>query len=261
MFAKQLYRIVLGAFFLFVMTGLVVNYHTTYGQSTPTPTLKPLPTGLPTLQPLPSGLPTLQPKPTGVPTLVLPPTQPPVSGGGVVFGFVNDVNDDSLKGVTVSITGTADYSNSTETDDNGYYEFRDLAAGDYTVTYEKDGYQTQSQDISLVENEVKDLDTITMEVVVKAKISGDVVDVKGEPIENVKLRLKGITTGYNSTVSSDADGLFEFNDLEADTYVLIAKKKGYKNAKKTIKLVEGDEQEIEVEMKKSSKRIIKAHVH
>ena len=102
------------------------------------------------------------------------------------------------------------------------------------------------------------LDTIVLEVVVKAMISGYVVDIDGDPIENVKIKAKGIKTGYNSTISSDADGFFEFKDLEADTYIIIAKKKGYKRAKQTLKLDDGEETEIEVEMKKTSKRIIKA---
>lgn len=241
------------AFFLFVMTGFVVNHHTTYGQ-VPTPTLQPLPPGLPTLQPQPSGVPTLIPQPTGV------PTQPPVSGGeGAVFGFVNNSDDDAFEGVTVTITGV-DYSQSTETDETGFYQFSDLAAGDYTLTYEKEGYLSQSLDISLDENEAQEVETIILEEVVKAKITGYVLNIKGDPIESVKLKLKGIKTGYKSTSSSDADGYFEFKDLEADTYVLVAKKKGYKGAKQTIRLEEAEETEIEIEMKKTSKRIIKVSV-
>ena len=215
----------------------------------PTPSLIPSPTALPTLPPIPT--PTVQPFPS--------PTLPP-GGGGVVFGFVNDLDDNALRGVTVTITGD-NYSNSTETDDTGYYEFSDLAAGVYTLTYEKEGYQTETVDITLKENDVRDLGTLTLEEIVKAKIYGYIVNIRGDPIESAKLSLKGIKTGYKSTTSSDADGFFEFSDLEADTYVIIAKKKGYKNAKQTLKLGDGEDREIEIEMKKTSKRIIKAFVH
>jgi len=206
---------------------------------TPTPTA----TAIPTLPPLP----TLPPIPS--------PTLAP-GGGGVVFGFVNDFDDNALRGVTVTITGD-NYSNSTETDDNGYYEFSDLAAGDYTLTYEKDGYQTETQEASIGEYQVKGLGTVTMEEIVKAKIYGYIVDIRDDPIESAKLKLKGIKTGYNGTTSSDADGFFEFSDLEADTYVIIAKKTGYKSAKQTLKLGDGEGREIAIEIKKSSKRIIK----
>ena len=185
---------------------------------------------------------------------LLQPTTIP-GGNSFIFGFVNDEDDDALKGVTVTLDG-AENSESVETDEEGYYEFRNLSAGDYTITYEKEGYQTQTRDISLGENEVKEVETIIMEIIEKAKISGYVVDIQGEPIESVKLRLKGIKTGYKSTSSSDADGFFEFVDLEADTYVLIAKKRNYKRAKQTIKLGEGEETEIEIEMKKTSKRLM-----
>ena len=107
----------------------------------------------------------------------------------------------------------------------------------------------------------EDLGTLILEEITKAKISGFVIDISNNPIESAKLTLKGIKTGYNSTTSSDADGFFEFKDLEADTYVIIAKKKGYKRAKQTLKLGDGEDSEIEIEMKKTSKRIIKAFVH
>ena len=87
------------------------------------------------------------------------------------------------------------------------------------------------------------------------------MDISDNPLESAKLKLRGIKTGYNSTMTSDADGFFEFTDLEADTYILIAKKNGYKRAKQTIKLGERESREIEIEMKKTSRRIIKASVH
>ena len=176
---------------------------------------------------------------------------------GVIFGFVNDDDENPLKGVTVTIQGT-DYSDSAETDEDGYYEFKDLAGGEYTLTYEKDDYETQTQTVELEEGKTLELETVTLEEIVKGKIYGYVVDIQGEPIESVKLNLKGIKTGTKTKTSSDADGFFEFEDLSADTYIIFAKKKGYKKGKKTVKLDDGEETEIEVEMKKTSKRIIKA---
>lgn len=49
---------------------------------------------------------------------------------------------------------------------------------------------------------------------------------------------------------SDEDGLFEFTALDADTYIITAIKKGYKRTKQTLTLEEGEEKEIEMEMKK-----------
>ncbi|HHT9147081.1 MAG TPA: carboxypeptidase-like regulatory domain-containing protein, partial [Candidatus Wunengus sp. YC61] len=173
------------------------------------------------------------------------------------FGFVNDEDDNALAGVTVTLDG-ADNSDSVVTDEDGAFEFRDLSAGGYTLTCEKDGYQTYTQDISLGNDEVQEIETIVLEVVVKAKISGYVVNIKGDPIENVKIKAKGIKTGYKKTAASDADGFFEFDELDGDTYIIVGKKKGYKRATQTVRLDDGEETEIEIEMKKTSKRIIKA---
>ncbi|MBI5678109.1 MAG: carboxypeptidase regulatory-like domain-containing protein, partial [Planctomycetes bacterium] len=172
------------------------------------------------------------------------------SGGGIVFGFVLDENGDSLKGVTVTITN--DKTQSTETDDNGYYEFSGLEAGGYTLTFEKSGYTNQTLDITLKAEEILEAETVTMELEVKGSIYGYAVDIHGNPIESVKLKLKGIKTKIKRNASSDADGFFEFADLEADKYVIFASKKRYKKTKQTVSLDEGDDQKIEIEMRKSS---------
>ena len=212
----------------------------------PTPTLPPLPTPslppfpTPTLQPFPS--PSLPPFPSPLPT--------PSGGTGAVFGVVNDPDENPFKGVTVTIEGT-DYSESKETDERGFYVFTNLSAGEYTLTYKKEGYQTQTEEITLTEGEIKNMGTIIMEEIVKARISGYVLDIKGAPIESVRLKIKGIKTRYKNSTSSDADGFFEFENLEADTYVIFANKKGYKKAKRTVKLEE-EQQEIEIKLKKTS---------
>lgn len=174
-------------------------------------------------------------------------------GNGMVFGFVLDENGDSLEGVTVAITGRGNNQlQGTETDDDGYYEFRDLEAGGYTLTFEKSGYRIQTLDIILKAEEALEAVTITMELEVKGSIFGYVVDIYGNPIESVKLKLKGIRTKIKRNASSDADGFFEFADLEKDRYVIFASKKRYKKTKQTVSLNEGDNQEMEIGMRKSS---------
>ena len=203
-------------------------------------TTTPNPSPTPTLLPLPSPSPAVSPS---------PPNE------GIVFGFVYDENDNSLKGVTVTIAGN-NFSDSTETESNGYYEFDELAEGDYTLTYEKEGYETQTINISLEKETVFVVDDVTMEEIEKGKIYGYVVKINGDPIESVRLRLKGIKTKVSKNTSSDADGFFEFTGLGADTYVILAKKRGYKKTKQIVKLGDAESQEIEIEMRKTSKRVI-----
>jgi hypothetical protein len=168
---------------------------------------------------------------------------------------VYDEDEDPMSGVTVSIEG-ANYSDSTETDGEGYYEFTGLAAGDYALTYEKEGYITENRDVSLEGDEtVVSVDDIFMEEIQKGSIYGYVVDIKGDALEKVKLKLKGVKTKVTKTASSDRDGFFEFEDLDTDTYRVAVTKKFYKKVNKVVKLEEGEDKEIEIEMKKTSKRV------
>ncbi|MDO8743902.1 MAG: carboxypeptidase-like regulatory domain-containing protein, partial [Candidatus Brocadiaceae bacterium] len=197
----------------------------------------------PTLPPLPSPIPSPSPSPT-----------PTASGTGIIYGFVNDEDEFPLKNVSISLTGTNNYSESTETDEDGYYFFENLAAGDYALRASKSGYQSASVDISLDEGEAYEVKTLMLEVSVTGTIYGYVRDIKGDPIENVRLALKGLKTKYNAKTAADKDGFFEFNDLDADTYVIKAKKKRYRPAKTSVKLEEAETQEIEIEMNKVTKR-------
>jgi hypothetical protein len=81
-----------------------------------------------------------------------------------------------------------------------------------------------------------------------------VVDIRGEPIESVRLRLKGLRTKVSATETSDADGYFEFDELSADSYVITARKKRYRNAKLTVEIEEGEGEEIEIELRKTTKK-------
>jgi len=91
----------------------------------------------------------------------------------------------------------------------------------------------------------------TQEPSAKGIISGYVIDKKGNPIESAKIRLKGENSKVLRKISSDEDGLFEFAELEPDTYIITVLKKSYKITKKTVTLEAGEEKDIEIVMKKS----------
>jgi len=196
----------------------------------------------------PSPSPTLPPLPT--PTISQTPT--PASKSSV-FGIVVDGDSNALEGVTVTMV-KSDFSKSTSTNEDGYYRFEELDEGNYTLTCEKDGYQSHTQDISLGSGEVKEVGTITMELT-GGNISGYVTDFRGNPIASVVLSLKGVKSKVAKTVSSDEFGAFEFADLDADTYVIIAKKKGYKKTRQKVALEEDESEELEIVMKRINKRL------
>ena len=203
-----------------------------------------------TTTPTPTPSPPLSPTPSPTPS----PTSTP-SGTGIVFGYVYDEDENPLRSVTVEIEGD-DYSDSGKTDADGYYEFNEIPAGDYTVTYTKTGYETQTQEVTVEAGEDVQLESVTMVAVQKGSIYGYVTDIRGDPIESVKLKLSGIRTKIKKSTSTDSDGFFEFTDLEADTYRIVAKKRFYKTAQITVAVEEGEDVEIEIEMKKTKSRKI-----
>ena len=112
--------------------------------------------------------------------------------------------------------------------------------------------------MSLGKGAAKDLGTVILEEEggeTTGSIYGYVVDIRGEPIESVRLKLKGLRTKVIATETSDADGYFEFTELGEDTYVLTAKKKRYRNNKQKVTLGDGESKEIEIELRKTTKKI------
>lgn len=88
----------------------------------------------------------------------------------------------------------------------------------------------------------------------KGNITGNVVHfVKGEPVESVRLRLKGAKARKKSfrTAFSRENGFFEFKDLDADTYELSVMKTDYMSASQTVKIVEGEEKKIVISLRKT----------
>ena len=178
-----------------------------------------------------------------------------MGGTSLIYGSVTDATDSPLRNAIVSLTGTGnDYYSDTNTDADGFYIFEELEAGDYELVAEKDGYQYASTEISLDEDEVYEVETLKLDEEETGSIYGYIYDVKGDPVENVQLKIKGLTAKYNEKTATDRDGFFEFADLDADIYVITAKKKRYKTTRTTIELEELEDREIEIELRKTTSR-------
>ena len=93
------------------------------------------------------------------------------SDTGIVFGYVYDEDENPLKSVTVEIDGD-DYSDSGKTDGDGYYEFEEVPAGDYIVTYTKTGYETQTQDVTVEEGRTCSLSRLPCRQFRRARYTG-----------------------------------------------------------------------------------------
>ena len=83
-----------------------------------------------------------------------------VTIAGDICGYVYDANNKGLPGVKIS--SKDDYKVYSEnTSGSGSY-YLSLGVGTYMVKYEKEGYQTQTSDVSLVKNEKKYIEMIVM---------------------------------------------------------------------------------------------------
>ena len=77
-----------------------------------------------------------------------------------IYGYVYDTNNKGLS--RVKISAEDDYrAYSEETTGSGSYSLS-LKTGTYTIKYEKEGYQTQTNDISLLKRENRYLEMIRM---------------------------------------------------------------------------------------------------
>lgn len=91
--------------------------------------------------------------------------------------------------------------------------------------------------------------------VTKGTVFGTVTGPDDLPLKGATVTIQGETNNYSAKMKTKKDGSFVFSDLDADAYVISARKKGYKNAKKTITLEEGETEEVKIKMRKASKRI------
>lgn len=151
---------------------------------------------------------------------------------------VQDPGESGLAGATVTLSNGA----TTTTDANGYYTFGDLPAGTYTVavavptgwvaTYDLDGVGTP--DLAVVELSAGgSLDTVDFGFQEYTASIGDRVwrDSNGDGIQDGgESGLAGVTiqlwdadgVSQLSSVVSDANGFYEFANLAAGTYTLVA---------------------------------------
>lgn len=181
------------------------------------------------------------------------------TGSGIIYGFVYDEDEMPLKNVTLYLKFQGEDYASTNTDEDGYYIFETVTAGEYDLYATKTGYQTAFASVSVIDETSVEINYMLEDAPTGGSVYGFVKDIYGYPVENVRLKIKGLKNYHTAKTASDKDGFFEFMGLGEDTYVIKTKKKRYKPAKKTVKLKADEIKEIEIEMRRTFKIFSKRH--
>lgn len=84
----------------------------------------------------------------------------------------------------------------------------------------------------------------------KGHIYGMVTDKDGGLVSGAEVILKSKKLQFQDSEVTDTNGEYEFSDLNAGQYILKVKESGHKKAKKTIKLKQGEDKMVDIELKK-----------
>lgn len=154
-----------------------------------------------------------------------PPTPP---GRASLYGKVTDaVTGGPIYGALVRLNGFEDY-----TDFGGNYLFPDVEPGEYVLQFSKEGYETATADLVLVEgnNELNvEMTPAGVPPLGEGIIWGRVTDgLTGEAVPDVKITLDGLVH------YTEWAGQYEFRDLDYRQYQIQFSKEGYKTVTRDV---------------------------
>jgi len=140
---------------------------------------------------------------------------------GTIAGTVTDADDGSrIAGATVT-----DGTRTTTTDAAGEYAIADVAPGSYEVTASKEGYESSSVMVTVLEGDTAVADLSLTWIIVPGIITGTVTDAE----DGSRIAGATVTAGTRIT-TTDASGEYTIGDLLPGTYEVTASKEGYESS-------------------------------
>jgi len=153
--------------------------------------------------------------------------------------------------VTVS---KGEFSETTHSDEEGFYRFELEEGGTYELRAEKEGYEPTEENVSVEEGE----ETTHHIRMVKESggketwIFGHVKEKgTGEPINDAEIT---ITDGerHNYTAYTNEDGYYEKKLEHGGEYTVVAEKDGYETEDKRVSIEDGEEKRVDFHLKKET---------
>jgi protocatechuate 3,4-dioxygenase beta subunit len=120
------------------------------------------------------------------------------------------------------------------TDATGTYTIANVPPGTYVVVASKEGYQTSSLTVSVLQATTAVANFSLSQIILPGSITGSVTDAKdGSPIV-------GATVSDSvRTATTDATGKYTIADVPPGTYQVVASKQGYQSSSLTVNVLSG----------------------
>lgn len=169
---------------------------------------------------------------------------------GNIYGVVKDYTTGvGLANCNVSVTSSG---KSVLTDETGLFEFKELSPEEYTLTFTKSGYESQTKDIVVTTGETTKVSaSLKSESLKYGAIKGSVKDfTTGQSISNANV----VLSPGGKSVLTDENGLFEFKELSPMQYSLTCSKSGYDEQSKEIIASAGSVSTVAFSIKPSSSK-------
>lgn len=146
--------------------------------------------------------------------LVLLFLQPMMAGIGkaqtqytTLKGYVIDTSNIGVSCAQISVSGMdIEYTNSTQTENDGYYEFSVLG-GYVSVRVSVDGYQEYINILNVYDAEL--WNNVTLQTSTGATITGYVFDSMGTFLNNVTIMARDAYSSNGNSTTTDFDGFYE----------------------------------------------------
>jgi thermitase len=149
---------------------------------------------------------------------------------GGITGQVTDAKD----GSAISGAQVSDGTRTATTDATGKYTIADVPPGSYQVTASKEGYQTSSLTVSVLQGAIAVANFSLSQIILPGSITGSVTDAKdGSPIVGATV------SDGNRTATTDITGKYTIANVPPGTYVVVASKAGYQNSSLTVSVLLG----------------------
>ncbi len=131
---------------------------------------------------------------------------------------------------SVMLTMTSEFTDEvrvTYTGTDGTYSFPGVENFTYTVTPSKLGYIFREEfELATVKFD-RDVENVNFIAFTGATVKGKVIDETGVALSGVTVVLEGRETGYKDDTTTDSNGEFTFDSLNADTYTATPSLDGY----------------------------------